>query len=319
MHATSFRIYSGLKKPRLTKQRPASGILRFLGRALLHAVPIDGLPPVVQVLALSSQAKVVNEGVLPGANAQHGRNTGASGRDLRGFLAKLAVRAERAQGVGGLVLIVGRGRRIVSIDALLAVASFRERSSSGVGSEDAPGALGAGGLRALGVFAPDKPDEARSEHGGGGIEEGGAQGVDGAESLDERLLEEVVARQLQRLGAETLVEEVVVESHAGVVEDGGVLGVTRVFQQQGLDVCVLVGLAGEELIELLQHNFLVGCPSQLVADVAEEAGHAVLLELLLVDQFGRGTHIAAEGAGEGAVLCLLGDCFAVYARRCSGL
>lgn len=257
--------------------------------------------------------------MLPGANAQHGRNASSSRRDLRSFFSELAVRAESSKRVGGLVLVVRGGRRVVGVNALLAVACLRERSASSVGGQDAPGALAACGLRALGVLAPDEPDEAGCEHGGGGVEEGGAQGVDGAESLDQALLEKVVATELHGRSAEGLEEEVVVPGHAGVVEDGGVFRVARVLEQQGLDVCVLVGLAGEELLELLQHHLLVGCPTQAVTCVAEQAGHAVLLELFRVDQVGCRADIAAEGAGEGAVLCLLGDCFAGYARRCAGL
>ena len=45
----------------------------------------------------------------------------------------------------------------------------------------------------------------------------------------------------------------------------------------------------------------------------------MLEEFLVVDEVGGRADIAAEGAGEGAVLCLLRDCLGECARRCAGL
>jgi hypothetical protein len=303
----------------LIKQSPASGLFRFLGSALLHAVPINRLPEIVQVLALAVQAKVVNVGVLPGADTKHRCDACASRWNLGNILAVSAVGSEcTKRGGGRLVLLVRGSRRGVGVNALLAVAGFGERSAGGVSREDAPRALAAS---ALDILAPDEPDETRGEHGGGGVQESCAEGVDGAESLDQTLLEQVVAIQRRGFGAQSLEEKVVVEGHAGVVEDRGALRVARVLEEQRLVVHPLVGLTGQQFIQLLHHHVLVGCPSQADTGLAEQAGDTVLLEVFVVDQLGNGARlcVATEGLRECTALQLLRDGFAGCARRGTGL
>lgn len=213
--------------------------LRLLRHALLHAVPVDRVPPVGEVLALAGQAEVVDVRVLPGADAQDGDGGGAAGRDLGRLAGGGAGAAEGADGV--LVGAVGLGRVVVGVDALLAVAGLGEGRAGGVGGQDAVAAL----LAAGDVGQVDEPDVARAEHGGRGVEHGGAQGVDGAEGADQPVLDVLVAVERLRVGRHALVEEVVVPRRAGVVEDGGVLRVARVLEHQVLDVLLLVRLAGQ--------------------------------------------------------------------------
>ena len=76
------------------------------------------------------------------------------------------------------------------------------------------------------VLVADEPDEAGAEHGVGGRDEGVSEGVGGGEGVAEFGSEE--GGHFGRGGGEGGEELVVGPGHAGVVEEGGGLGLTGV-------------------------------------------------------------------------------------------
>ena len=76
------------------------------------------------------------------------------------------------------------------------------------------------------MLVADEPDEARAEHGVGGRDEGVSEGIGGGEGVADFGCEE--GRHCGRLGGDGGEELVVGPGHAGVVEEGGSLGLTRV-------------------------------------------------------------------------------------------
>lgn len=113
-----------------------------------------------------------------------------------------------------------------------------------VGVED--GEVVAGGA---GLVQADEPDEARAEHGVCGGEEGGAEGVEGGEGGGD--LGEEGGRDVRGRGGggrgQGAEEDVVVVGGGSVVEEGGMGGLTGVFEEEGLGVDILVGGAWREL------------------------------------------------------------------------
>ena len=80
--------------------------------------------------------------------------------------------------------------------------------------------------------------------------------------------------------------------------------VAGVLQEEVFGVGMFVWLAGEEFVELCDHHFLVCGPAKLVADLAEQAGNAVSLELLVESELRCGD-IALGGGGQRATLARL--------------
>lgn len=130
-----------------------------------------------------------------------------------------------------LVLEVALGRAVLA--DRVHVRRLRTPVGAGVG-----GAGEVGGQDAVVAGAGlDEPEEARAEHGGGGDDELAAEGFDGGEGGLEFAAEDVGHGGAG--GGDALEEEVVVVSHGGVVEDGGLAGLAGGHEGDGLGVLVL--------------------------------------------------------------------------------
>ena len=115
----------------------------------------------------------------------------------------------------------------------------------------------------------DEPDEARAEHGLGRREHLVAQRGERAEGGDQRLGEvgrDAVAAAGGAAGDEGVEEEVVVVRHAGVVEEGGLVRVPRVGEEEvfhvfgffgGAYVCSSVGFSREFPMKVVGKTGLV--------------------------------------------------------------
>ena len=206
---------------------------RHLGRLgtvsqLVDLFPVDLVPPVHGELVLSAlcaRAELVipQPHVLPGVQAQNGQQVGSAGRKV--------VSAPR-----GVRCVAGAVGRVLEESSARGEALGRAGADVGVGVNLLAAPVGAGVRRAgevggehlvrvwsAGEVRLDEPDEARTEHGRGGLDHLGFEGLDRAERSDQVALEVFGHGDLARWG-DAVEEEVVVVGHAGVVEDGGILG-----------------------------------------------------------------------------------------------
>lgn len=131
--------------------------------------------------------------------------TGAVGRVLKEASARRETLGRAGADVG------------VGVDLLTTPVGARVRGAGEVGGEDLVSVWSAGEV------GLDEPDEARAEHGRGGLDHLGFESLDRAEGPDQVALEIFGHGHLARWG-DAVEEEVVVVRHAGVVEDGGILG-----------------------------------------------------------------------------------------------
>lgn len=83
----------------------------------------------------------------------------------------------------------------------------------------------------------DKPEETRTKHGGGCDDEFSAEGLDGGKRSLEFATESIGHGGAG--GGDTLEEEVVVVRHGGIVEDGGLVGLSGCHESNGLCVFIL--------------------------------------------------------------------------------
>lgn len=141
---------------------PVSRAPRPLHRAnrivvIKHDVPVNPIPPPLQILLLAGNAIVHHPRMLPGVDTQNGLHVdGAGGKAL------LVLRV-RTHGAGELVAEGCIGRVGGHVDGLAPGVGGRVGRTGVVGAEDLHQALA---LEVLG-----QPDEAGAEHGVGGGEE----------------------------------------------------------------------------------------------------------------------------------------------------
>ncbi|CEI39148.1 unnamed protein product [Fusarium venenatum] len=122
----------------------------------------------------------------------------------------------------------------------------------------------------------DKPEETGTKHGGGCDDKFSTEGLDGRE----RSLE-FVAESIGHGGAgrgDTLEEEVVVVRHGGIVEDGGLVGLSSCHESNGL--CVLILELGAwtgvfQSIQLLHHEVHVLGPGERETSRAHKVGNTL--------------------------------------------
>lgn len=147
-------------------------------RVRIHHVPIDLLPPGLQKAAFPRHAVIEHPHVLPRVHAQQDLQLDPAGGQL-GLVGAVA-----AKGPCILLGVLGGrhapgdvGGQGVGVDGLFAVVGARQRGPRDVGRQDGEVLGGFGRARVL----LDEPDVARAEHGVGGVQEGGAEGVEGGE------------------------------------------------------------------------------------------------------------------------------------------
>lgn len=203
---------------------PLSGILPYeLGRSELVAsrisnnVPVDAVPPRLQVLLLLEHSPIWHVDVLPCVDTQNWSGINTAWCDLL-VAAELAVHTDGvgnwhvgngllAEVVGGVVCVWDSGLSVHVLGLAAPVCAW-VWGAGDVCGEDGEFAL-------LGL---DEPDVAWTEHGVGGGDHLAAESLDGGEGLLEALLEGLW--DWDSFVGEGGEEEVVVVCHGGVVEKG---------------------------------------------------------------------------------------------------
>jgi len=138
-----------------------------------HHIPVDPIPPALQVLVLSRDTVVHHPGVLPGVNTQNGLNVDGTGGQV---LLILGMGTHRS---GELVAERCVGRVGGHVNGLPPRVGSRVGRAGVVGAEDLHQTLA---LEVLG-----EPDEAGAEHGAGGGQEVELEGFDGGARVDDIL------------------------------------------------------------------------------------------------------------------------------------
>lgn len=138
-----------------------------------HNVPVNPIPPALQVLILTRDTVVHHPRVLPGVDTQNGLYVNGTGGQV------LLVLRVGAHGSGELVAERRIGGVGSHVDGLTTGVGGWVGGAGVVGAEDLHEALA---LEVLG-----EPDEARAEHGAGGCEEVELEGFDGGAGVDDVL------------------------------------------------------------------------------------------------------------------------------------
>lgn len=181
-------------------------------------VPVDAVPPRLQILLLLEHSPIWHVDVLPCVDAQNRSNIDSTWSDLL-VGAELTVHAYSVgnwhvgnglltEVVGGVVCVWDGG---LSVQVLRLAAPVRAWvwGAGDVCGEDGEFAL-------LSLY---EPDVAWTEHGVGGGDELAAEGLNGGEGLLKAALEG--CWDCGGVGGECREEEVVVVCHGSVVEEGG--------------------------------------------------------------------------------------------------
>ena len=226
IYATIALIYPSLPSGILPHKL---GRRELLTSSISNNVPVDAVPPRLQVLLLLEHAPIRHVNVLPCVNTQNWSNVNSTWRDLL-IGTELSVHTDSvgnwhvgnsllAEVVGGVVCVWDSGLG-VQVRGLAAPVCAWVWGAGNVCGEDGEFAL-------LGL---DKPDVARAEHGVGSGDEFAAEGLDGGEGLLEAALEG--CWDGDGLGGEGGEEEVVVVCHGGVVEERRHRWLTGVLDQK---------------------------------------------------------------------------------------
>jgi len=194
-------------------ETPALGTIDLC--IILHHRPINAIPPSLQIGALATHSIITQVGVLPGIDTEDGVAVVAAGSTLIGH-AHSRVGTESADVVGA---------RVEGGHVLLLRAEMGER-------EGRAGQVCAQQLHLAGFLVLDDPDEAGAEHGVGGLDQLGAEGVVAGEGVGQVGGE--AGGGFGLLGGEAVEEHVVVAGHGGVVEEGGLGGGAAVFFHESL-------------------------------------------------------------------------------------
>lgn len=193
---------------------------------MLGEIPVDLVPPLLEILQPAGDAVVVQPDVLPRVDAKQRGHVDTA----QGFL-RLLVTLPRHVAEGACVRICVLR---VHVYGLATVVRAADGATGEVCGEDLEGARGA-------FVGLHEPYEARAEHGIGGVEERLSEGVHGGEVLVDEGQEGVGGLGLDvGVGVEAAEEEVVVEGHGRVVEQGGFHGIAGNVDDEGLDIGVLV-------------------------------------------------------------------------------
>lgn len=206
------------------------GSLELLPSSIGNDIPINAIPPRLQILLLLQHAPIRHVDMLPRVDTEYWVDIDASRRDLRSR-AEAAVRPDgvdnRHVRHGLLAVVVGRVRDI-GLGLGVHVLGLEAPVRAGIGRAGDVG----GEQRKLALLGLDEPDEARPEHGVRGGDELAAQRLDGGEGGLHPLLEG--RGHGGRGGGEGREEEVVVVRHGGVVEEGGHGGLAGIFDEEVL-------------------------------------------------------------------------------------
>jgi hypothetical protein len=262
------------------------------GRVLPDQVPVNLVPPCLEILPLAAHSVVLQPHVLPRVDAHERHHVDTTQR----LLGALVLPGGRAKGSDLVQRLVRFGVVRVEIVRLAAVVGARQRRAGEVRGQDAQAAK----LRVVGLH---EPDEAGAEHGLGRGKERLAQRVERRKVLCDLGAE--VRRGLRlhvRGGAQAAEEEVVIEGHAGNVEGVGLCGVAGKVDDERLCVLGLPGGAGRGLVELIDYVLLVLGVGRVEALCGEQAGNAVLAQLAVVGERGDLVDGADVGRGWGESL-----------------
>ena len=131
-------------------------------------------------------------------------------------------------------------------------------------------------------WVADQPDEARAEHALGGGEELRAEGLDGGEGAGETGDE--VAGHGGWGGGKGGEEVVVVPGHAGMVEEGGLVGVAGVGEEDVFGLFVRGRMTCRHLVESFDQMALVLVPGDLERRWREDFSNAIIGEGFVVNQ-----------------------------------
>lgn len=193
-------------------------------------IPVNLVPPSFEELPLSFDTIIVQPHVLPSVHT-HQRHHIYTAQWLLWSLVLLGRVSKGANRVQRLVRIGVVG---VEVLRLPPVVGSGQRRAGEVGGEDSE-------VAELGVVGLYQPDEAWAEHGIGGVQESLLQGIEGREVASYLSCE--VGRGLGchvGITADTTEEEVVVEGHAGNVEEICPGGVAGELDDERLGVLILV-------------------------------------------------------------------------------
>ena len=150
--------------------------------------------------------------MLPRVHTQQYVNVGSAVGDFAFLPREERGAAERAGGHHGILVLL-----------LPPVMRAWQRRAGEVGRQDGELVFHQVGVA---VLVADEPDEAGAEHGVGGRDKGVSEGFGGGEGVADSGCEE--GRHFARAGGDGGEELVIGPGHAGVVEEGGGLGLTRV-------------------------------------------------------------------------------------------
>jgi hypothetical protein len=198
---------------------------------VLHHRPVNAVPPSLQIRPLAPNT-IVQIGVLPGIDTED-RVAVIAARSATIGHAHSRVGTERADVVG----IAGATRRAEGGHVVLLRAEVCQR-------EGRAGQVGAQQFHLARLLVLDDPDKTGAEHGVGGFDHFGAEGVEAGEGVFE--VGEEAGGGFGLLWREAVEEHVVVACHGGVVEEGGLGGGAAVFFYESLRFGGCIGGAWEK-------------------------------------------------------------------------